>query len=328
MKTEIEMCDLIIVGAGPVGLYAAYYAGMRGLSVKIIENFDEAGGQPLNLYPEKHIFDVAGLPVTDGVQLTENLLEQLSHIDYELILGAQVSKVSKTDEVFTVQTQQATYQSKAVLLATGNGLLRPRTLGVDGEAEAAEQCRLAYLIKNLEDYAGRTVAVLGGGDSALDWALELEKVAADVHLIHRRLEFRAHEATVDVVKKSSITIHTPYTASAVTEDGLIIKKVKEDTTEELKVDKILVFYGFLTEATEIIEGLELTPRMQISVGPAMRTNISGLYAAGDCCDYEGKLPLIAVGFGEAVAAVNDMTKQLKFDHALRKGHSSSIFGEK
>jgi thioredoxin reductase (NADPH) len=327
MGNEKEMCDLIIVGAGPVGLYGAYYAGMRGLSVKIIENFEDAGGQPLNLYPEKHIFDVAGLPETDGGQLTKNLLEQLSRIDYELISGQQVLKVEKDEEqdLFEVRTAEASYCSRAVLLATGNGLLKPRTLGVNGEEQAAEQRRLAYSIRSLDDYAGKSVAILGGGDSALDWALELEKVAAEVHLIHRRLEFRAIASTVEELKNTSIIIHTPYTASEVTDDGLLLKKVKENLEEALKVDKILVFYGFLTETTEIVSGLNLTPRNQIAAGLAMRTNIPGLYVAGDNCDYEGKVPLISVGFGEAVVAVNDMTKKIDFKHNLRKGHSSSIF---
>ncbi|MDR2977627.1 MAG: NAD(P)/FAD-dependent oxidoreductase [Streptococcaceae bacterium] len=323
----MKYSDLIIVGAGPVGLYAAYYAGMRGLTVKIIENFDEAGGQPLNLYPEKHIFDVAALPETDGVKLTKGLLEQLSNIDYELITGQQVLKIIKNQELFDLQTEKDVYKAKAVLLATGNGLLKPRKLGVEGEAEAVEKGRLAYFIKNLDDYAGKSVAVLGGGDSALDWALELESLASEVHLIHRRLQFRAHESTVEAVEKSSIVIHTPYTASGLTDNGLLISKVKENQTEELQVDKILVFYGFLTESTEIVPGLELTPRMQVLSGPAMRTNIPGLYAAGDVCDYEGKLPLISVGFGEAAVAVNDMTRQVNFEHDLRKGHSSSIFGK-
>lgn len=321
----MQTFDVVIVGAGPVGLYAAYYAGMRGLSVAIIENFDEAGGQPLNIYPEKHIFDVAGLPQANGAELTENLLVQLKKVDYTLLTGQMVSRIEKIGDHFELTTSKEKLAAKAVLLATGHGLLNPRKIGVEGEEAAYQSGKLAYFVKDLESYRGQKVAVLGGGDSALDWALMLENVASEVHVIHRRQAFRAAAATVAQLETSSVQVHTPYTVSALTETGLRLTEVKGDDERELTTDRILVNYGFLIEDDAIVPGLELTRNHRVVVSRTMVTNIDGLYAAGDCCDYEGRVPLIAVGFGEAIIAVNAMTQTLDFGHKLRNGHSSSIF---
>lgn len=322
----METYDITIIGAGPVGLYAAYYAGMRGLSVNIIENFDEAGGQPLNIYPEKHIFDVAGLPKTNGAQLTENLLKQLAQVEYTLTTGSRVEKIEKLEkDHFLIRTDKESCQSKSVLLATGHGLLDPRKIGVSGEVDSYKAGKLAYFVKNIEDYRDQTVAVLGGGDSALDWALMLEEVAKEVHLVHRRRAFRAAEMTTELVNNSTIKVHVPYTVSEMTIDNLLLQKVKEDEQLTLTVDKILVSYGFVTEDTDIAPGVELNRNHRVIVSTTMASNIAGLYAAGDACEYEGKVPLIAVGFGEGIIAVNDITKTIVFDHKLRNGHSSSIF---
>ncbi len=322
---EMQEIDLIIVGAGPVGLYAAFYAGMRGLSVAIIESAEVAGGQPQNLYPEKLIYDIAGLPAVTGADLTRNLLEQLAQIPHRLFLGEAVQKLEKTSTGFTITTDQAVRKAKAVLLTTGAGLLTPRKLGVTGEEALEVSGKLSYFITSLQAFKGEKVAVFGGGDSALDWALMLEKVASEVHLIHRRTSFRAHEHTVRRLEDSSIQLHTPYTLSEFTEKGVQLQKVKSDLLTELSVDKILVNYGFLTNQLDLIEGLEVTRNGRVTANRQMRSNIEGLYVAGDASDYEGKVPLMSVGFGEAVLAINAMTQVLTLDHAIRKGHSSSIF---
>lgn len=190
--------DLTIIGAGPVGLYAGFYAGMRGMTVKIIEALEEAGGQPQTLYPDKVIYDIAGLPEISGADLTANLLAQLARVPHELYLDEKVENISQEEENkhFVLQTSKSTHHSKAVLLTTGSGLLSPRKLNLEQEEELHALGKLNYFIQNLEEYREKEVAVLGGGDSALDWALMLEKVASKVHLIHRRPSFRAHALTV------------------------------------------------------------------------------------------------------------------------------------
>ncbi|MDR0298526.1 MAG: NAD(P)/FAD-dependent oxidoreductase [Streptococcaceae bacterium] len=325
----MKIHDLIIIGAGPVGLYAAYYAGMRGLSVQILENFDEVGGQPYHLYPEKKIFDIAGIPEIKGSQLRENLLAQLELVSYDLACGVQVLKVERREDLFEISTSVETYLAKSLLVTTGNGLLKPRLLQVEGEVVARESGLLSYFVKNIEDYRDKKVAIFGGGDSALDWSLMLEGVASEVHLIHRRNEFRAIENTVAQLENSKIQLHTPYVISALVENQIILKKIKaDDEPFDLNVDKILVFHGFMTENNQIVESLDLSRTGKIRTGVAMRTNLTGIYAAGDACDYEGKLPLISVGFGEAAIAINDIAKNIDFGHKIRNGHSSSLFAEK
>ncbi len=317
--------DLIIIGAGPVGLYAAFYAGMRGLSVALIEAFDEVGGQPQNLYPEKTIYDIAGLPAISGADLAKNLLTQLNRIEYESFTGERVENILKTVEGFEIKSDKAIRSAKSVLLTTGAGLITPRKIGVEREDEFYESGKLSYFIKSLEDFRNQKVAVLGGGDSALDWALMLEDVASEVHLIHRRTAFRAHEITVELVTNSSVEIHVPYVVSGLTDRGIELNLVKSDEKLALDVDKILVNYGFLTSQLDVIENLEVNRVGRILVDREMRTNIEGIYAAGDGADYQGKVPLLAVGFGEAVTAVNTITKDIVFEHSLRKGHSSTLF---
>lgn len=321
--------DLTIIGAGPVGLYAGFYAGMRGMTVKIIEALEEAGGQPQTLYPDKMIYDIAGLPEISGADLTANLLAQLARVPHELYLDEKVENISQEEENkhFVLQTSKSTHHSKAVLLTTGSGLLSPRKLNLEQEEELHALGRLNYFIQNLEEYREKEVAVLGGGDSALDWALMLEKVASKVHLIHRRPSFRAHALTVAELEQSTVEIHTPYLPQELSTEGVKLQRVKSDELLHLEVDKILVNYGMMTNHVDLNEELELSRRGRITANRQQETNIEGLYVAGDASDYEGKAPLMSVGFGEAVLAINDMTQKLEFSHSLQKGHSSSLFGK-
>ena len=198
---------------------------------------------------------------------------------------------------------------------------------MEQEEELHALGKLNYFIQNLEEYREKEVAVLGGGDSALDWALMLEKVARKVHLIHRRPSFRAHALTVAELEQSTVEIHTPYLPHELSPEGLKLQRVKSEEVNHLAVDKILVNYGMMTNHVDLNEEIELSRRGRIRANRQQETNISGLYVAGDASDYDGKAPLMSVGFGEAVLAINDMTQKLEFSHSLQKGHSSSLFGK-
>ncbi|GBG97132.1 NAD(P)/FAD-dependent oxidoreductase [Lactococcus termiticola] len=316
--------DITIVGAGPVGLYAAFYAGMRGLSVHIIEAFDQVGGQPRSLYPEKHIYDIATHPAITGEALAKNLLKQLERVDYDLSLSTRIDDISKNGDVFELSSAERLFKSRSVLLTTGAGRIVPRPAGIEGEEDWKTAGKLHYFVPSLEAYRGQKLAILGGGDSAVDWALMLEGIASEVHLIHRRPDFRAHEHSVQALEKSSVFIHTPFKAVQL-DKSLEIKEVKGDREEVLEIDQVLVNFGFLTQPQELAKGLEVNRNGHIPVDRQMKTNIDGLYVAGDVADYEGKVPLISVGFGEAVLAINSIQQKVSFDHAFKKGHSSSLF---
>lgn len=324
-----NLYDLTIIGAGPVGLYAGFYAGMRGMRVKIIEALEEAGGQPQTLYPDKMIYDIAGLPEISGADLTVNLLAQLARVPHELYLDEKVESITQEDEkdIFGLHTDRGTHYTKAILLTTGSGLLSPRKLNLKQEEKLHELGKINYFIKNLEEYRGKEVAVLGGGDSALDWALMLEKVAKKVHLVHRRPSFRAHALTVAELGQSTIQVHTPYIPTKLSLDEMELQRVKTEEIQKLSVDKILVNYGMVTNHVALNDGLSMSRRGRIQSNRQQETSIPGLYVAGDASDYEGKAPLMSVGFGEAVLAINDMTQKLEFNHSLQKGHSSSLFGK-
>jgi Thioredoxin reductase len=253
----------------------------------------------------------------------------LPRIPHELYLDEKVENISQEDENkhFVLQTSKSRHYSKAVLLTTGSGLLSPRKLNLEQEEELHALGKLNYFIQNLEEYREKEVAVLGGGDSALDWALMLEKVARKVHLIHRRPSFRAHALTVAELEQSTVEIHTPYLPHELSPEGLKLQRVKSEEVNHLAVDKILVNYGMMTNHVDLNEEIELSRRGRIRANRQQETNISGLYVAGDASDYDGKAPLMSVGFGEAVLAINDMTQKLEFSHSLQKGHSSSLFGK-
>ncbi|MDR0298443.1 MAG: NAD(P)/FAD-dependent oxidoreductase [Streptococcaceae bacterium] len=326
----MEMFDITVVGAGPVGLYAGFYAGMKGLSVHILDVAEAIGGQPMAIYPEKKIYDIAGVPEISGGELAENLQAQLRRVPHTLSLGQKVEKIEqRADGNFLLKTSAAEFLSRSVLLTTGNGLITPRKIGVDGEDAAHDSGRLSYNVSVLEEYREKTVVILGGGDSALDWALMLEPIAKEVHVVHRRDKFRAHAKTVADVAESSVNLHTPFTVSALTESGLSLQKVKSDERLELSADKVLVSYGSITSVLDVMDALDVTRNNKIPVSQEMASNISGIFAAGDVVEYREaprvKVPLISVGFGEAVTAVSAIARQIDFGHKLTSGHSSTLF---
>ncbi|VTT00778.1 NAD(P)/FAD-dependent oxidoreductase [Streptococcus dysgalactiae] len=322
--------DITIIGGGPVGLFTAFYAGLRGMRVKIIESLSELGGQPAILYPEKMIYDIPAYPALTGAELTENLLKQLSRFEDRttICLKEEVLSFEKVEGGFSITTNKAEHFSKAIIIACGNGAFAPRTLGLEGEEDFADH-NLFYNVPQLEQFAGQKVVICGGGDSAVDWALALENIAESVTVVHRRDAFRAHEHSVELLKASTVNLLTPYVPKALKGIGnlaekLVIQKVKEEETMELDVDSIIVSFGFSTSNKNLKNWNLDYKRSSINVTPLFQTSQEGIFAIGDAAAYDGKVDLIATGFGEAPTAVNQAINYIYPDRDNRVVHSTSL----
>ena len=322
--------DVTIVGGGPAGMFAAFYAGLHELKAQLIESLPQLGGQVAALYPEKQIWDVAGEAGVQGRELIADLKKQMAIAPVDQFLGEQVTNVVKlADGTFKIESAQRTSYSKAVVIALGNGAFSPRRLALDG-ADQLEGRQVRYFVSDQSDFADQRVAVLGGGDSAIDMALMLEPIAKEVHLIHRRDAFRALEHTVSQLKISQVQVETPYLPKElqVNEDDsidLTLKKMRSDEEKHLAVDKILVNYGFTSNNAALNEWeLPLaSERGLIKVDSKMETSVPGVYAIGDGVTYPGKAALIAVGFGEAPIAITALAKAL-YPKKRMATHSSSM----
>ncbi|RDW20955.1 NAD(P)/FAD-dependent oxidoreductase [Oceanobacillus chungangensis] len=321
--------DITIIGAGPIGLFTAFYGGMRQASVKIIESLPQVGGQLSALYPEKYIYDVAGFPKVRAQDLVDNLEKQASVFEPSIVLNQAIDTVERLDDdsfKLTSNTGEIHY-TRTIIITAGNGAFQPRRLNI-GDSEQFEGNNLHYYVKDMNQFKGQHVALLGGGDSAVDWALMLEQVADKVTLIHRRDQFRAHEHSVAKLQASTVNIVTPFVPTEImTSDKierLILEEVKGDRKMELTVDSILCNYGFISTLGPIKEwGLDIE-KNSIVVNSKMETNIPGIYAAGDICTYDGKVKLIATGFGEGPTAVNHAKQYIDPKARLQPKHSSDM----
>lgn len=323
-----EFTDLIIIGGGPAGMFAAFYGGMRQASVKIIESMPQLGGQLAALYPEKFIYDVAGFPKVTAQELTNNLMEQIKRFDPDICLEEKVIELKKMEERhFVVVTDKSEHHARAVIITAGVGAFEPRRLALEG-ADRFEKSNLHYFVNDLNKFRGRKVLISGGGDSAVDWALMLEPIAESVTLIHRRDKFRAHEHSVENLLASSVNIVTPTEISELhghdTIQSVTLTNVKTGETEQIEVDDVIVNFGFISSIGPISEwGIEIDNN-SIVVDTRMETSIPGIFAAGDITTYPGKLKLIAVGFGEAPTAVNNAKVYVDPEARLSPGHSSNL----
>jgi thioredoxin reductase len=329
MSDAKDIYDLTIVGAGPVGLFAAFYAGIRKAKTKIIDSLPQLGGQLATLYPEKYIYDVPGFPAIKASDLVENLEKQIAPFDHDTCLEEEVQNLVQEDGYFRLETSKGVHFSKAVIFAIGNGSFQPRRLTIDG-AEELEGKHVHYYVTDMNKFSGKKVAIAGGGDSAIDWALMLEPIAEKVSIIHRRPEFRGHEHSVDNLKKSAVSIYTPYVIDQLlVEDqsfkGIQLKETKAEKVKHLDLDSLIINYGFTSSLGHLKNwGLEVS-RNAIEVNSDMSTNIPGIYAIGDICNYDGKVKLIATGFGEAPTAVNNALHFIKPDTRTQPMHSTSLF---
>jgi ferredoxin/flavodoxin---NADP+ reductase len=314
--------DVAIIGAGPTGLFAAYYAGFRGLSTVIVDALPEPGGQITAMYPEKLIFDVAGFPAVRGRELVTNLVEQANTFSPAYRLGVQARDLSFVDgrPVLTL-SDGSVFDCGAVIITGGLGSFKPRRLPA---ADTFTGDGIVYFVPRLADLAGMHVVIVGGGDSAFDWALALADLAASVTLVHRRDKFRAHAATVDRVRTLPVQILVNSQVTKIVGNGAVeaVEIATPDGTVVYQADVIVAALGFTADLGPLAEwGLHLDKR-HILVDSTMATNLERVFAAGDIIEYPGKVRLIATGFGEAATAVNNAAVAINPDAHLFPGHSS------
>ena len=315
-------CDLLIIGAGPTGLFAAYYAGFRGLSVAVVDSLPELGGQITAMYPEKLIHDVAGFPSIKGRDLVAGLVEQAAsaHPDY-LLDRTALTLHSAGDQVTVGLDDGTSITAGAVLITAGIGKFSPRPLPV-GDAYLGRG--MEYFVPSFTPYAGKDVVIVGGGDSAFDWAEHLHPVAASVTLVHRRDAFRAHARTVQTVRELGIRIITPAQVSDLTGDTELtgVEVTREGIAEVLPAQALVAALGFVADLGAMREWGLQTDHRHVVVDSAMHTSVQRVFAAGDIAEYSGKVRLIAVGFGEAATAVNNAAVAIDPSAHVFPGHSS------
>jgi thioredoxin reductase (NADPH) len=316
--------DVAIVGAGPTGLFAAYYAGFRGLSVAVIDALPEPGGQVTAMYPEKMIFDVAGFPSIKGRDLVANLVAQVAPFNPTYILGVRAETLTYLDDGRPCLTllNGETIHCGAVLITGGLGSFTSRPLPA---ADAFQGDGLVYFVPHLDDLAGHDVVIVGGGDSAFDWALALQPLAKSVTLVHRRDKFRAHAHTVARVQALPVEIIVNAEVSQILGDERVngcVVTPKGGEPRKMPADTIVAALGFTADLGPLTSwGLDISKR-HITVDTTTATNLPRVFAAGDISDYPGKVRLIAVGFGEAATAVNNAAIVIDPSAHLFPGHSS------
>jgi ferredoxin/flavodoxin---NADP+ reductase len=327
-----DVVDLVIIGAGPVGLYGAFYAGLRKMSVTLIDSLSVTGGQLASLYPEKNIFDVAGFPKVLAKDLVRSLTAQGLQFGAKLALGERVQALSDTADTFEIQTDKARHRAKTILIAAGIGAFEPKRLSLQTSDHIHPS--LHYHVERTQDFDNKRILIVGGGDSAIDWANALSSIAASVTLIHRSDRFRAHEqAVADFLAAANragssskvMTFHelTELHGESRLEAATVTNN-RTGVTTVIPLDAVLVNIGFESGLGPLREwGLELEGS-QIKVDPTMSTSRPGIYAAGDICVYPGKLKLLVTGFGEAAVAVNYAKRRLSPTASIFPGHSSNM----
>ncbi|MFD2330131.1 NAD(P)/FAD-dependent oxidoreductase [Cohnella sp. GCM10020058] len=320
--------DIATIGGGPAGMFAAFYGGMRQMSVTLIESMLQLGGQLTALYPEKNIYDVAGFPKVKAQELVDHLKKQMDLIRTDVRLEEKVVAVRKLGErSFEIVTDRAIHHAKAIIIAAGVGAFEPRRLELP-EAMRFENSNLHYFVSDLERFRGKKVLISGGGDSALDWSLMLDPIAERVTLVHRRDKFRAHEHSVELLMQSKVNVVVPIEITALhgeeSIERVVLTDVKTQTKTLVDVDEVIINFGFVSSLGPIREWGLVVEGGSLVVDTKMETNIPGIFAVGDISTYPGKLKLIAVGFGEAPTAINNAKVYIDPAAKLSPGHSSNM----
>jgi thioredoxin reductase (NADPH) len=316
--------DAIVIGAGPTGLFAVHQLGIIGLQCEVIDNLDRAGGQCIELYPDKPIYDIPGIPECTGGQLTEGLLKQIKPFKDNFHLGQRVEEIKKENNSWTVKTNSGNiFSAPNIIIAGGVGSFEPRKLPLK-EAEKFEGKQIFYSVTNKDLFKNKKISIFGGGDSALDWALELSK-SNEITLIHRRNEFRGAAHTLSEIKKKEkegkIIVKTPYSLNSIEADktmtGIEIEQ-EGGKLEKIKSDYILSFFGLIMKLGPIANwGLNINNKTIPVDTESFQTNKEGIYAIGDICSYPGKLKLILSGFHEAALAARACFKRARPNETYR-----------
>jgi thioredoxin reductase len=335
-----EIKDITIVGGGPTGLFALFYAGMRGATAQIIDALPELGGQLTALYPDKLIFDVAGYPEVLAKELVRALAQQASRFGEPIHLGQRVTGLEQDGDHFVLVTETDRFPTRAIVLAAGIGAFSPRRL--------PQACAGPWygrgifdVVTDPDQFRGRRVVIIGGGDTAFDWGTQLLDRAEHVSIVHRSDRFRAHDATVTQYREavaagraSMFTFHELHDIvcrqSPDRFTHIVLRETKTKAMTEIEADVVLPMLGFVSDMGAIAEwGLTLE-KDEIVVNTMMETGRPGIYAAGDVTTYAGKLKLIACGFGEAAIAVNQAVHWIYPEKKVNPGHSSNmaVFGQK
>ncbi|HTR79670.1 MAG TPA: NAD(P)/FAD-dependent oxidoreductase [Gemmatimonadaceae bacterium] len=335
-----DLRDITIIGGGPTGLFAMFYAGMRGVSARIVDALPELGGQLTALYPEKYIFDVAGFPKVLAKDLVRQLAAQAAQFGGPVHLSQRVTALEEHEGRFVLATETDRFPTKSLLIAAGIGAFSPRRLP-QACAERWYGRGIYEVVTDPALFARRRVVIIGGGDSAFDWGVQLVERGAHVTLVHRSDRFRAHDATVAqfkvAVDSGLADLHTFHELHDVASDGgadhvsrIVLRDVKTKAIRDVDTDAVLPMLGFVSDIGPLAEwGVSLV-KDEIVVNSQMETGRPGLYAAGDVTTYPGKLKLIATGFGEAATAVNQAVHWMYPEKKVAPGHSSNmaLFGQK
>jgi thioredoxin reductase len=336
MTTEIR--DITIIGGGPTGLFAAFYAGMRGATARIVDALPQLGGQLAALYPEKYIFDVGGFPKVLAKDLVTALAEQMRQFQPDVQLGHTVTALENDGDHFVLVTDIGRFPTRSIVIAAGIGAFSPRRLP-QACAQPWYGRGIYDVVTNPEDYRGKKVVIIGAGDTAFDWASQLIGRAAHVTVVHRSDRFRAHAATIKAVQTAAdagkadiLTFHelADITCTLDSFSAVVLKDIKQKSLRSVDADVVLPMLGFVSDLGALGEwGLTLV-KDEIVVNSQMETGRPGIYAAGDVTAYPGKLKLIATGFAEAATAVNQAVHWIYPEKKVTPGHSSNmaIFGQK
>ena len=316
--------DVLIIGAGPTGLFCAHQLGIIGLSCEIVDNLDKAGGQCIELYPDKPIYDIPAVPECTGEELTNNLLKQIKPFNVKFHFNQRVEELKKVQNRWHVKTSgKQEFDVASIVIAGGVGSFEPRKFPLK-ECENFEGSSLFYSIKDKSIFKDKTISIFGGGDSALDWAIELSNTSK-VNLIHRRDGFSGAESSVQKVKElndqGKLNLYTKYQIASVSGDkniNMVNIKHDEGETKELKTDYVLGFFGLIMQLGPILDwGLNIDKKTIKVNTENFETNIDGIFAIGDICAYPGKLKLILSGFHEGALAARGCFKYAKPDEKLR-----------
>ena len=325
--------DILIVGAGPVGLFTVFEAGLLGLNCTLIDNLEKPGGQCAELYPEKPIYDIPGVPFQTAQEHVDALLKQIEPFDYDLNLSQRVQTISQGDDFWMVETNEGNkFKTKNIFIAAGAGSFEPRRPPNIENPDLFLNKGVTYAVRNMDQYKDKEVFIFGGGDSALDWTVELSKIASHVSLVHRRDQFRGAFKTEqemrDLVKSGKVSLFTPHLINEIVGDkkvtGVKLKNFETLEISEHNADELLFLFGLNKKLGPILDWEIDLEDKKISVNTTtFETSKKGIFAVGDINHYEGKLDLILCGFHETTLAVQEAFKRINPGERVPFGYTTS-----